>query len=106
MNESPVRYIFIACPWTLGDREANMRHCIEAADFVTDAGFIPFVPLLYHFWHQQSEHPEEFWCHLNLEWLKRCDALLRLKGKSVGADEEVRAAMSVGLPIFHGLSAF
>jgi hypothetical protein len=36
---------------------------------------------------------------------RRCDALLRLPGDSPGADEEVKMASELGLPVLTGLDA-
>ncbi|MGW2477480.1 DUF4406 domain-containing protein [Streptomyces sp. NPDC001665] len=36
--------------------------------------------------------------------LARCDAVLRLPGKSAGADGDVAVARRRGLPVYHGIS--
>lgn len=37
--------------------------------------------------------------------LERCDAVLRLAGASKGADEDVRVAKALGLPVYYQLEA-
>jgi hypothetical protein len=36
--------------------------------------------------------------------IARCDAVLRLEGVSKGADEDVRVARTLGLPVFYSLA--
>ena len=47
--------------------------------------------------------PENFYLNMDLEFLKRCDAVLAMPGwdKSHGATKEVEIAKELGLPIFH-----
>jgi hypothetical protein len=95
-----VKFIYIASPYTKGDVAVNVRRNIEAADQVRAMGFIPFAPLLTHFWHLLIPHEFEFWCEYDLAWLERCDAIVRLSGESSGADKEVARARELGLPVF------
>jgi hypothetical protein len=39
------------------------------------------------------------------EALTKCDAVLRLRGKSPGADREEAAARAAGIPVFHKFTA-
>jgi hypothetical protein len=36
--------------------------------------------------------------------LQHCDAVLRLPGESAGADQDVRTAESLGLPVYHDVT--
>lgn len=99
-----IHYVFIAGPYT-GDQGANVRASCIAADQLTAAGFVPFNPLLYHFADLITPHKEEDWKALDLEWLSRCDALVRLPGDSRGADEEVAYALEHGIPVFNSLDS-
>jgi hypothetical protein len=38
------------------------------------------------------------------EWLRKCDMLLRLPGKSAGADREVALAVELDIPIYLSFS--
>ena len=101
-----MKFIYIASAYTKGDVAVNVRTNIKAADEVAGMGYVPFVPLLSHFWHMIIPHPYEFWTEYDLVWLERCDALVRLPGDSSGADAEVARARELGLPVYFGLDAF
>jgi hypothetical protein len=87
-----MKFVYVASPYTKGDVAVNVRNNIEAADRLAVAGFAPFVPLLTHFWHLLFPHPYEFWCKQDMDWLERCDAIVRLPGESSGADARGRAS--------------
>ena len=36
-------------------------------------------------------------------FLRRCDAVLRLPGKSPGADKEVKEAQALDMPVYFGI---
>lgn len=92
--------VYIASPYTIGDTELNVRTQIDVADKLMNVGFAPFVPLFSHF--QQLIHPRPYqdWMDIDLEWVSNCDCVLRLKGESRGADEEVKHAQVLGIPVF------
>lgn len=92
--------VYIAGPYT-GDEAANVRAAIEAAEFVRNAGHVPFVPHLMHFWGLQHPRPYGDWLAQCLVWLACCEAVLRLPGHSAGADVEVATAAKLGIPVFH-----
>lgn len=92
--------VYIASPYTQGDAAVNVRTSLLVADLLAAQGFLPFAPLLSHFWNFLSPHPYEFWMDMDVEWIKRCDCLLRLPGASAGADLEVEVARHLGLPVF------
>lgn len=81
--------IYVAGPYTQGDVAVNVRNALHAASMLADAGFIPYVPHLSHFWHLVFPRPYEEWLKFDLIWLAQCDACLRLDGPSNGADGEV-----------------
>jgi hypothetical protein len=94
--------IYIAGPYTKPDPVINTRNAIYAADYVTDVlGHLAFCPHLTHFWHLVQPHDDiNFWYDYDIEWLKVCDAILRLPGESFGADREVAIATELGLQVF------
>ena len=98
-----IRFVYVASPYTKGDVAVNVRRNIEAANSLAEAGFVPFAPLLSHFWHLLHPQPYEFWTKYDLDWLDRCDAIVRLPGESSGADAEVSRAMELRLPVYFGL---
>jgi hypothetical protein len=92
--------IYIAGQYTTGDPAINVKRAIDAAEEVVKLGHVPFIPHLTHFWHMIYAHEYEFWMEQDFEWLKQCQALLRLPGDSPGADKEVYLADKLGLVIF------
>lgn len=95
--------IYVAGPYTKGDVAQNVRNAIAAGNQLALCGHVPFIPHLTHFWHMLHPRPWQFWMVQDLEWLKQCEALVRLPGESVGADREVETAKALGLRIFHSV---
>ena len=94
--------IFIASPYTKGDIQENLNMQIDAANKLIDAGFNPLSLNL-------MCHPIELmyprvvykdWIDLTLEWVEKCDCLLRLPGESLGADGEVIRARALDIPFY------
>ena len=77
---------------------------VAVGDFLLEAGHTPYIPHLTHFWHLVFPHEIEVWYKYDMEWLKLCQALLRLPGESEGADEEVKSAAILGLPVYYELT--
>ena len=98
-----MKRVYIASPYTLGDVAANVKFQIDVAERLIGFGFAPFVPLLYHFQHMVHPRGYDDWVRLDLEWIGVCDCLLRLGGESKGADNEVRYALELGLPVFYSV---
>lgn len=92
--------VYVAGPYSQGDPIINIRTAIEAAEQLVAAGHTPFVPHLAMLWHLTTPHTIDFWYAYDLEWLAACDALLRLPGASFGADQEVKTAVRLGLPVY------
>lgn len=92
--------VYVAGPYTKGDVAVNVRRAIEVGSELHDAGFMPFIPHLTHFWHFITPKPYEVWLSVDNEWLPLCDALLRLPGESSGSDKEVSLAQSLGIPVY------
>jgi hypothetical protein len=93
--------VYIASAYTLGDVAVNVKNQIDSADELIGKGFCPFVPLLSHFQHMIHPRPYQDWVKLDMEWIEWCDCILRLPGESSGADNEVKLAQSLNIPIFH-----
>lgn len=100
-----MRIVYIASPYTIGDVAKNVRKQFEAAECLYNAGFLPYPPLFTHFWHFLFPHPYEYWTRLDMEWIRRCDFLLRLPGESNGADEEVRFALTHKIPVYFSIES-
>jgi hypothetical protein len=95
-----MKIVYIAGPYVLGDVAVNVHNAVKVADDVAAAGMVPYVPVLNHLWHLISPHSPAFWYDLDLEIMKRCDAVLRIPGESVGADKEMKVAMDLWIPVF------
>jgi len=93
--------IYVAGPYTRGDVAVNVRDAFQAADRLANLGFAPFVPHSTHFWHMLFPRPYDFWLELDNQFLPCCDAVLRLPGESSGADQEVKLAESLDIPVFN-----
>lgn len=98
--------IYIAAPYAKGDAAENVRRAVLAADEFLRAGHVPFCPHLSHFWHLPCPKPREAWLEYDLEWLRACDAVVRLPGESEGADAEVEAARELGIPVYGSVREF
>jgi len=98
-----MKTVFIASPYTLGDVGVNVKVSMDVANELMDLGFNPFIPLLYHFQHIINPRPYEDWIKFDLEWLSKCDCVLRLIGESSGADDEVAKAKELGIPVYYNI---
>lgn len=95
-----MKLVYIAGPYSKPDPCENTHAAIEAANRITDV-CAPLIPHLSHFWHTMTPKPYKFWLALDLQYLARCDALLRLPGESAGADAEIVKAHDWGIPVFY-----
>lgn len=95
--------MYIASPYTIGDPAVNVKAQIDVADELISLGFVPFVPLYFHFQHMIHHRPYSDWIDLGLEWVSSCDCLLRLPGNSNGADGEVKYAKLLEKPVFYSV---
>lgn len=95
------KLVYIASPYTNGDKNHNVYRQIVAAEQISIIGGIPYIPLLSHYWDEVYSHDWEFWIDMCKQMLLRCDALIRLPGESRGADIEVDTALSNNIPVFH-----
>lgn len=98
-----MKAVYIASPYTKGDVAVNVRESLLAADQLLELGYAPYPPLYSHFWHFLSPKPYETWTTLDMEWVKRCDCVLRLPGESSGADAEVKLAKANNIPVFSSI---
>lgn len=101
-----MKHVYVAGPYTADDHEGvelNVERAIDTGNRLLDAGLWPYVPHLSHYQHLRQPRHYETWMELDFAWLRKCDALLRLAGKSSGADREVKLAGEIGIPVFHSV---
>lgn len=99
-----IEHIFIAGPYS-SDPSRNTADAIGTANTLSGCGLFSFVPHLFHFWDFLHHRDYDFWMDQTIAWVGRCDAVLRLPGKSKGADMEVERAEELGLPVFYDTGA-
>jgi hypothetical protein len=102
----PKLKVYVASPYSIGDKDVNTYNSLEAGDTIYAMGCIPVLPLLYHFWNEVSPRREDQWKEMGIYLLSDCDALVRLPGPSQGSDVEVAWALAHGLPVYYGIDAF
>jgi hypothetical protein len=93
--------VFISSPYTKGDTAENVRVQLDAFKFLLSEGFMPFAPLLLHFYAITYPILYNECMDYCFEWIESCDYLLRLDGESKGADLEVAKAREKGIPVFY-----
>jgi hypothetical protein len=100
-----MKRVYIAGPYSKGDREANVRAAIDAAHELIELGFAPYVPHLNHYIHLL--HPQDYdtWMDQDEIWLRQCEILLRLPGPSDGSDKEVPLARCLNMPVYFTIGA-
>ncbi len=83
--------------------EDNVRKAVDLARQLILLGFVVFCPHLYHYIHREwEESPDEnVWLGQCLAFVRDCDLLIRMKGKSKGADIEVQEARNYDIPVIY-----
>jgi len=92
-------WIYVAGPYTRPDPVLNTHRAIKLGDQLYGAGFFPIVPHVTLL--QQLVVPQdvEYWYRYDLNFVDRCDALVRMPGESTGSDREVEYAYGLGKPV-------
>jgi hypothetical protein len=100
--------VYIASPYNAGDKEKNTRLQIDAFHVLRDLRYIPIAPLLSHYVNLVRDRSHKDWLEYDIELLKICDIVIRLRPKddrgieipSPGADVEESKARELGIPFF------
>lgn len=92
--------IYVAGPLSSGDREENVRKAVKAGVKLIKLGFAPLIPHLTHYVDPDDALTHKVWLEVDLPWVNVADAVLRLSGKSKGADMETQRAGERGIPVF------
>lgn len=100
-----MKRVYISGPITKGDRLHNFTQALVAERELLRAGFAPFNPMntmvLPFAWDGEFSH--ERWLQRDFAWIEVSDAVLRLPGESVGADEETKYAECWDVPVFESI---
>lgn len=100
-----MEHLYIAGPYTKDDPVINTNAAIKVASIIFERHlYVPHLPHLTLFWHLVDPHPIGFWYALDQEYLRKCDAFVRLPGNSTGADQEQEVAEMLGLVIIPFMS--
>lgn len=109
MQNNRIR-VYIASPYTSGDKEENVKLQLNITDALLDLGYAPYTPLLTHYLNQNNCRPSRDWLDLDLQYLPLCHAVLRIKPikdgieiPSSGADEEEHLAKEEDIPVFYDI---
>ena len=100
---------YIASPYTNGAAADNVRRQLDAQKVLMDKKFVPFAPLLAHFAAIHHHRPEREWLSWDLEWLKTCDFVVRIRPTdgdgievySNGSDIEEKTAGDNNIPVYN-----
>jgi len=99
--------VYIAGPMaTSGEPGPNLHQAAVAAAEVIRAGHSPYVPHLTWILDAVAPFPRGEWQRQDREWIEACGALIRLPGRSVGADAEEAFANSRGIPVFFSVAGW
>jgi len=95
------RHVYVAGPYDQGDVAINVKRAMDAGTRVMDAGFIPFIPHLTHFFHMSRRRSRTEWLTFSASWLLRCGAVYNYDPHlpSEGRDLELELARWYGIPI-------
>lgn len=102
--------VYVAGPITQGCLEHNIHQARQAGMQLLKAGYAPLVPHLTCFMAGDSPQilPEGTqcadWYAVDLPWVSVSHAVLRLPGKSIGADLETQLADQLGIPVFYDIN--
>lgn len=104
--------VYIASPYTNGDKLQLVRLQIDAFHVLMDLGFYPIAPLLSHYVNEVRERDWKEWLDYDLQTIQECQMVVRLyptdehglEIPSKGADVEEAEAKKLGIE-FHAFSS-
>src|SRR5258708_14192977 len=88
--------IFLAGPFS-GNVNQNIANVLSRADSLVEAGFVPYIPHLCHYWDEITNRERVFWLDYHKQFILRSDGLW-VSGSSPGTDDEKGFAEQIGLP--------
>jgi hypothetical protein len=99
--------IYCAGPMTgSGNPYANLYRGLEAGAVLLDKGYAPYIPHLTAILEMaKGARTRAVWLELDRAFLLTCDALLRLRGESPGAEKEVIWAREAKMEVYYSLDS-
>ena len=82
-----------------GEQRLNVEYAAAVGIALLRQGYAPIVPHLSWYIDPNTKYHE--WYAADLEFVRHSDAVLRLAGPSVGADNEVAEAVRLGIPVYY-----
>lgn len=101
--------VFISGPLTGKDSsvDQNVRTAMAVADVLMELGYPVILPHICQFWAMSTDtaaaRKYEAWMELCLTWVARSDIILRLSGRSEGADMEELFGAKIGIKTIHSI---
>lgn len=84
-----------------GDPYENIGTAFRLATALERAGWTTFIPHANAFWAMAgAPYSGGKWLDYDLQWVARCQAVVRLPGASPGGDREEAFARARGIPVF------
>lgn len=97
--------VYIAGPYSTGDVGYNVSQAMRMWALLWEHGYVPYCPHWSHFQHILTPFSYQRWLDYDREFIPFCDVLLRMEGKSDGADQEVKYALELHIPVVNSLQA-
>ena len=95
------KVIYLAGPLEPSGRIDYIRAAVEVAEEILTYHCSAIIPhTMTVMWGYAYPKSKSTWLALDKAIIAKCDAILRIPGDSEGADEEMRFAKSVGIPIY------
>lgn len=98
--------VYISGPLTTGMLTANVKRAADVANDLLNRGYAVYLPHTNILWEMISPPIDDYdaayekWLSHDFEWVRGCDVLLRIPGKSLGADRELEFAKNLGMHVY------
>jgi len=106
-------YVYVSGTITNGGKDTSRKgmlkwtlKAIGVGYTLLQKGFNPYIPHLDWLfgWHKRAKKTTwDQYLNWDLAWIRRCDCVYRIRGKSEGADLECRFAKRMRKPIFYSI---
>ena len=97
------KLVYVAGPMKHDDMGDHLRTACIVATEIESRGGIAYLPQLDYFRQLIVPMSPQYYLEKDKRWLELCRAVLRLPGKSDGADAEVKLANELGKLVFHDI---